>query len=100
MALSKTCGGIRPIAIGFTFRRLAGKVLMSTLKGECSDLFHSHQLGVGTALGTEIAVHSIRQYINNPDSTDKVILKVDFRNAFNCLRRDVMLSKVHSGRKY
>ena len=94
MALSKTCGGIRPIAIGFTFRRLAGKVLMSTLKGECSDLFHSHQLGVGTALGTEIAVHSIRQYINNPDSTDKVILKVDFRNAFNCLRRDVMLSKV------
>ena len=69
MALSKTCGGIRPIAIGFTFRRLAGKVLMSTLKGECSDLFHPQQLGVGTALGTEIAVHSIRQYINNPDST-------------------------------
>ena len=67
---------------------------MSSFKSECSGLFHPNQLGVGTELGTEIAVHSIRQYINNPDSSDKVILKVDFKNAFNCLRRDFMLSKV------
>jgi hypothetical protein len=50
MALSKTDGGIRPIAIGFTLRRLVGKVLMSSVKGDCSDLFHPNQLGVGTEL--------------------------------------------------
>ena len=94
MALRKIDGGIRPIAIGFTLRRLIGKVLMVNLRNQCADLFHPNQLGVGTPQGTEIAVHAIRRYVENPESTDRVIIKVDFRNAFNTLRRDVMLTKV------
>ena len=36
IALSKPDDGVRPIAIGFTLRRLAGKVAMSKLNDTCA----------------------------------------------------------------
>ena len=93
MALSKPCGGIRPIAIGGTPRRLAGKIVMSKLQDSIRSTFQPHQLGVGTRKGSEIAVHVLRKYLQC-ESGDKVVLKIDYRNAFNCIRRDKFLTKV------
>ena len=50
--------------------------------------------GVCTRAGCEIAVHSLRRFAEREDGTRNIIVKIDFHNAFNCVRRDVALSKV------
>ena len=56
-------------------------------------LLAPRQLGYGTALGCEAAVHASRLYLSNLQP-GQVILKLDFENAFNCIRRDKMLQAV------
>ena len=48
------------------------------------------QLGYGTPLGSEAAVHSARQFVASL-SQDQVFLTLDFKNAFNSVRRDKVL---------
>ena len=48
------------------------------------------QLGYRTPLGSEAAVHSARQFVASL-SQDQVILKLDFKNAFNRVRHDKVL---------
>ena len=67
---------------------------MCKVTGKCETLLRPHQLGVGTPKGAEAAVHAIRAYINSPNISDKVLLKIDFKNAFNQVRRDVILNLV------
>ena len=45
------------------------------------------QLGVEVPGGTEAAVHSLQRYVNTM-ADDDIIVKLDFANAFNTLRRD------------
>jgi len=95
IALEKKSGGIRPIAVGYTLRRIAAKCANSyatnQLAGYCSPI----QLGVGTPGGSEAAVHATRRFIEAmPDGY--VVAKLDFSNAFNSLRRDLMLRSVLS----
>ena len=61
---------------------------MSKMRPDCK------QLGVGVTRGAEMAVHPLRRYVRSNDNMDKVILKLDFRNAFNSMRRDKILDKV------
>ena len=52
------------------------------------------QLGQhGTPCGAEAAAHAARLHLNNAQA-DQLLLKLDFKNAFNCLRRDKMLDAV------
>jgi hypothetical protein len=92
-ALSKKDGGIRPIAIGSTFRRLVSKVCRHRVKDTLSTFFQPIQIGFGIKGGGEAAVHSIRKYIKN-QSDAEVILKIDVKNPFNSVERDSILSMV------
>ena len=56
-------------------------------------LLRPNQLGYGTKGGCEAAAHVTRNYITNNPS-NKVFLKLDISNAFNCIRRDTVLQKV------
>jgi hypothetical protein len=95
-ALSKKNGGIRPIAVGCTLRRLVAKVAARLVSVQAAELFHPHQLGVGVKHGTEAAVHATRCYLKHCRSfPSNAILKLDFSNAFNSVHRDVVLSAVH-----
>ena len=94
IALGKEDGGVRPIAVGFTLRRLAAKIVMFDHGDFCKAEFQPNQLGVGSPKGAETAVHALRSYLQNPETQDKVLLKIDFRNAFNSIRRDKILSLV------
>ena len=93
-ALEKKTGGIRPIAVGNTLRRVAGNVLSQKVQKEMGSKLRPVQLGYGTRAGCEAAIHSLRQHANLPRSEVKVILKGDYSNAFNCLERKTMLRKV------
>ena len=93
-ALKKPDGGTRPVAVGLTLRRLAAKTIMAKLKSFCEKEFRPNQLGVGTQNGCEAAVHALRSYLESHEVQDQVLLKIDFRNAFNTVRRDVVLQLV------
>lgn len=93
LALKKKSGGVRPIAVGYTWRRLAAKCAnrfaISQLEGKLLPI----QLGVNIPGGCEAVVHATRQFISKM-AADDVVVKLDFTNAFNCLRRDIMLQTV------
>ena len=93
IALGKKDGGVRPIAVGCTLRRLASKCACNSVKQAMAALLAPHQLGFSIPLGAEAAVHATRVYLQDmPDH--HLLLKLDFRNAFNSLRRDKMLLAV------
>ena len=93
IALEKKTGGVRPTAIGYTVR--AAKCANSFAASQLKDYFSPIQLGVGTPGGCEAAVHATRRYIEAlPES--HVVVKINYKNAFNTLRRDLMLQSVAS----
>lgn len=93
LALSKKCGGIRPIAVGMTLRRLASKCASHFGIAHLTSYLSPRQLGVGIPGGCEAAVHAVRRMLQSlPD--DHVVAKLDFSNAFNTLQRAHMLRGV------
>ena len=93
IALRKPDGGIRPIAIGTTYRRLSTKVALRPLCTELGAELRPIQLGFGTPGGCEAAAHATRLFAGAL-AQDSVIVKIDMRNAFNCVRRDHFLREV------
>lgn len=93
IALEKRSGDVRPIAVGYTWRRIAAKCANTFALSKLTDYFNPLQLGVGIPGGCEAAVHSTRRFIEGMQADD-VVVKLDFRNAFNCLHRDTMLKAV------
>jgi hypothetical protein len=64
-ALKKKTGGIRPIAVGNTWRRLAAKIILSRMTPDLVSYFSPHQLGVGVKGGAEAGAHAARAYWNH-----------------------------------
>lgn len=93
-ALNKKGGGIRPIAVGCTLRRLVSKIACKTVREEIGNYLNPHQLGFATKGGTESAIHGTRSFVEQNGSSNKVILKIDFENAFNCIERDTLLHQI------
>ena len=92
-ALQKKTGGVRPIAIGYTWRRLAAKCANTYALSSLGDKFLPVQVGVGIRGGCEGAVHATRRFLAGM-TDDKMLVKLDFSNAFNSIRRDIMLKTV------
>lgn len=91
LALNKKSGGIRPITVGYTLRRLAAKCANSYAVQKLKSFFEPVQLGVASAGGAEAAIHATRRFLASlPEG--HVIVKLDFKNAFNTIRRDSMLA--------
>ena len=55
------------------------------------DLLKPNQLGYACRGGAEAAVHAARLFASDKSLEDNVLLKLDFRNAFNTVRRDHIL---------
>ena len=87
--MRKKDGGIRPIAVDYTLRRLAAKCANSHVIERRSEELQPVQVGAGVPGGAEAAVHAVRRLINHmPD--ENVLVKLDFTNAFNTVRRDLI----------
>ena len=99
VALRKVSKGkpddVRPIAVGGVLRRLVGKILANRLRKRAAEIFRKgNQVGVSTPRGSEAATTMIAQYAKRHDGQDKVILKVDYHNAFNTVDRSTFLDAV------
>ena len=72
--LSKKDGGVRPIAIGQTLRRVVAKCIggrvIHSVGGDLAPL----QLGCGVPRGCEVAAHASRRFLHHMPS-DHVLVK-------------------------
>ena len=85
IALRKKDNGVRPIAVGEVYRRLASRLCCAAVRSELPDLFLPYgQVGVAVKGGLEAAIHSLRFHIKeHGDKEDLCLLKIDMQNAFN-----------------
>ena len=97
-ALEKKGGGIRPIAVGSSYRRLTAKAAARHATALLADLFRPKQLGVGVPGGCEAAVHAAREFVrwssSSVTSPPQVLVKVDVANAYNSINRLSFLSQI------
>ncbi|KAG0720651.1 hypothetical protein GWK47_006636 [Chionoecetes opilio] len=83
IAIARKKGGLRPIAIGSSYRRLVSKLVARRMTTARASQLAPTQLGVGTPLGCEAAVHAVRNYVSSHYGSDQVLVKLDLSNAFN-----------------
>src|SRR2546425_1007861 len=83
----KKSGGLRPVAVGLTLRRLVAKAASSAVSSACASFFAPFQLGVGTKGGAEALAHAVKVHLDNLVE-GRAFVKLDFSNAFNSVRRD------------
>ena len=69
------------------------KVCQQYAIAKLASYFAPIQPGVGTPGGAEAAIHAVRRYAQNLPK-DYIIVKLDFKNAFNTLRCDTMLEAI------
>ena len=93
IALNKSSGGIRPIAVGYTWRRIAAKCANLFAAARLGPYLRPRQLGVAAAGGCEAAVHATRRFTEAMPAGHAVV-KLDFCNAFNSLHRSTILNAV------
>ena len=92
-ALRKKDSSLRPIACSSTLRRIAAKIACRENRAAITESLGAHQLGFGRKGGTEAVAHAARSFVSScPPGF--AFLKLDFRNAFNTLRRDHLLRVV------
>ena len=94
--LRKKDGGVRPIAVGETVRRLVAKFLsMHPETVVVGRGLHPLQLGVGTRGACETLAIGLQEVLNHPPTAEPwVAVAVDISNAFNTLSRVALLAGV------
>ena len=93
--LQKKDGGVRPIAVGDTLRRVVGKFLLRSgaVLAEM-DCLRPRQCGVGVCNAAEMVGMGLQRFVqsrHNEGVDDYAVLQVDMRNAFNSVSRDAVL---------
>ena len=78
IGLNKSDGGIRPIAVGCTLRRLVAKCVCAEVKEVMGPLLFPRQLGFGSPMGAEVTVHAEISYLNELEG-DRLMFKLDFK---------------------
>ena len=90
IALKKPDRGVRPIAVGNTFRRLSAKCAGFHVFESRQARYVNRQVGVGTKRGAQLDSHVFRCLIESPQPKENAILKIHVENAFNSINRQFM----------
>ena len=90
-AFKKPDLGLRPIAVDLKLRRLIAKIVCLKIRDNLGNFFRPFQLGFGTKNGSEAIAHAIRRYISFPHTIEKLLIKLDYSNAFNMINRNTIL---------
>ena len=93
IALKKPGGGLRPIAVGNTFRQLSAKIAGYHVFESRQARYGNRQIGVGTKRCAELASRVFRCLIESLQPKENGILKIDFENALKPINRHFMLEK-------
>ena len=96
--LKKSDGGVRPVAVGETLRRVVGKALLASgrTKEQIATL-QPLQVGVGLRNATEAVAMGVQGVVDSRAGAGHlVILKVDMTNAFNTICREGVLHETQA----
>jgi len=91
IGLQKPDGGVRPIAVGEAWYRLA-MLCAAIAVAETGRALAPLQLGVGVSGGTEALAHAVRTALDADPLT--VVISIDAANAFNSLDRSALFAAV------
>jgi hypothetical protein len=92
--LPKDQGGLRPVAIGMTYRKIAAAVQCNYLGDAPSKLLGDANFGIlKQESGIEAIIHTVRLQLER-DVLDSDILFLDFTNAFNRVDRGAFLTLI------
>jgi hypothetical protein len=96
LPFAKKTGGVRPIAVGETLRRLTSKLVVGKHQKKIVSKLLPNQLGVGIPGATEFIYKGVEQLLarNTPESDPLCLLQLDFSNAFDRLNRFEMRREV------
>ncbi len=92
LGLNKPNGGVRPLALGEVFHRLAATHAVRSNWAEISLFAGAFDLAFGRKGGAEIAIHAIRATL--VESNKDAVLSIDITNAFNTRSRAHVLRSV------
>lgn len=95
LALRKKDGVIRPISAGFTLRRLCCKIIGFRVQDALGRKLRPIQLGQRTRGGAKTSVHATCKLLDLDKDSKKVLLKIDFKNAFNLVHRQRVMEAVN-----
>ena len=84
--------GIRPIGIGEILRRIVGKTIVWSMKGEIIASVGALQTCAGHEAGCEALVHAMHQIFQ--DEEIEAVFMIDAENAFNSVNRNVFLHNI------
>ena len=80
VAVSKPNGGVRPIAVGETLRRLAAKYVHEATLAAVSSYLLPTQVGVKVSNAAELVARKVKAWPQEAQQ-DNVIVQVDLRSA-------------------
>ena len=93
--------GTRPLALGGVFLKVACTRSVHAASKALLQRFHGSQYGCAVKGGAEYIVHQTRRFIRDGKRTNgnsapvsRVVVTIDFANAFNCLHRQAMWDSV------
>ena len=86
------CPGVRPIAVGETFRRIVGRAVMRIIESDVLSAIAPYQLCISIPSACEVGAHVMRRLFDQDNVQG--ILFVDASNAFNSLNRVAALHNV------
>ena len=95
VAIKKPSGGLRPIAIGELFYRMAAVIAVRRVRSAAAPLLAPHQFGFGVRNGCEHIVHSLQHALTD-QSHPLAALQLDLTNAFNSVNRTRLLTAVYA----
>ena len=84
--------GIRPIGVGEVLRRIAGKVVVHTVREDVISSVGSLQVCAGQEAGCEAAIHAMHSIFESEET--EAVLLLDASNAFNSINRNAFLHNV------
>ncbi|KAL0211300.1 hypothetical protein P9112_009598 [Eukaryota sp. TZLM1-RC] len=94
VALIKPGGGVRPIAVGESLKRLLAIICFKRVKSSAIYFFRPYQFAIGIPDGTTSAVLCTDLLFNQKFSIENYLLNIDFKNAFNSVFRCSILQEL------
>jgi hypothetical protein len=89
--------GVRPLAPGEPFIKLADLYALSLVQRALPDVLDPTEFGVGQSGGSERAVHIINSRLRLvQDGEPRILISTDFTNAFNARRRSHVVAEFFS----
>jgi hypothetical protein len=99
LATPRPAGGVRPLAIGMTLRRLISSAVLQhvtpCVTPAACEYLTPHQVAVGVKSACDLIFHEVRAALDENVANDEyVLVLVDARNAINVVKRAKMLDAV------